>query len=116
MTKDSLIYDRLLLKNLLIQLLYWSGFFGVLFTTSTFLERLDTFVSNQATSVQIANYLFRQLPYWLWRSAPLAFLGACLTVLDNAARTGELTALESLGRSRYRICAPLFAGALALGI
>lgn len=112
----GLIYDRLLMRGLALAFVLWSVFFGILFCTSTFLDRLDIFIDNQATARQVAAYLLWQLPFWLWRSAPLAFLGACLTVLDNASRAGELTALESMGRSRRRIAAPLFLTGLFLGL
>lgn len=114
MNRYRFLYDRQLLKNLLLQLSLWTGFFTVLFILSVFLEKADTFLEQRTSADLIAKYLLRQLPFWIWKSGPLAFLGASLATLDQANRTGELTALESLGISRWRIYLPVFAVSITL--
>ncbi|MBI4667932.1 MAG: LptF/LptG family permease [Elusimicrobia bacterium] len=105
----SFLYDRFLLKELILQMILWSSFFTVLFILSVFLEKLDGFISNKAAPLSVLIYLGKQAPFWIWKASPLAFLGASLAVLDNANRAGELTALESLGMAPSRIYAPIFA-------
>lgn len=109
------IYDRYMLKKLLIQFAVWALFFTLLFLLSVFLEKLDIFIKHKACAGSIFIYLGWQAPFWLWKAAPLAFLGAVLTVLDDLARSGELTALEGTGLAPARIYMPIFtlAGLLA---
>ncbi|MBI4063402.1 MAG: LptF/LptG family permease [Elusimicrobia bacterium] len=110
------LYDRYLAKSLLHQFLVWSAFFAILFTLSVFLEKLDILLNHDAGAGSVLAYLGRQLPFWIWRGAPIAFLGASLTVLDDAHRSGEFVALESLGISTLRLQGPIlgFAAALTL--
>ncbi|GEM_PF-3830787 len=112
----KVIYDRYLLKTLLGQLLLWLLFTAMIFLLGIFLERLDDMMMYKATSRQTLLYLWYQLPYWLWRAAPLAFLGASLTILERAHRDNELVALGCLGFSPLRIYAPLLIVALIFSL
>ncbi|MBI2069070.1 MAG: LptF/LptG family permease [Elusimicrobia bacterium] len=114
--RHRFLYDRHLMKELVFQFTLWCGFFTILFVLSVFLEKLDVFMNHKATIGAIGAYFGWQLPFWIWKAAPLAFLGSSLTVLDDAHRTGELTALEGLGIRPARIYLPLIAAALLLNL
>ncbi|MFC1520884.1 LptF/LptG family permease [Elusimicrobiota bacterium] len=101
------IYDFFLLKRLISSFLLWWLFFSFLFLLAVFLDKLDTIMSYQTSVSTTFEYLIVQLPYWLWRSAPLAFLGSALATLHDVRRAGELLALESLGIRPARTYLPI---------
>ncbi|MEK6544562.1 MAG: LptF/LptG family permease [Elusimicrobiota bacterium] len=111
---DACIYDRHLMSRLLRQLAVWSSFFTVLFLLSVFMDRMPTFLKSDPGLVMMLRYLAIQAPFWFWKALPLAFLGASLSVLEEATAGMEIIALESVGVSVWRIEASVFllAGAL----
>ncbi|MBI4368941.1 MAG: LptF/LptG family permease [Elusimicrobia bacterium] len=112
----SALYDKVLLRALAVQFALWLFLFTVIFLLSLFLDKLDIFLNHQASPAMIAAYIKIQLPFWIWKAAPLAFLGASLAVLGDAQKNGELTAMESLGISPGRIYLPVFTAAAILSL
>ena len=110
------IVDRYVLKEIAAPLVTWVVFLFALLTVMQLLRSSDVLLGSAVTVGDILGIVVALGPHFLVMSLPVAFLLAVLLGLGRLAEDRELTALESLGRSPFRILAvPLVVGAL-LGV
>ena len=73
------------------------------------IERIDTFIDNDAAVAQVISYYFYRTPYWVILTLPIATLLATMFALTSLARRNEITAMKVAGLSLFRILSPVLA-------
>jgi len=107
------ILDRYVLSSYFQ--IFWLAIaaFSGIYLLVEFIERVDDFISRNATLGQYLGYFLGKLPEILIMVTPLAVLLAVFLALGGLSRHGELTAMRSGGIGLLRIAMPLFGAALA---
>lgn len=102
------IISRYLLKNFFSPFFLALSIFSLLFFLEQFFEKLEIFLTYQATLSQILEYLLFRLPYWFVQISPLAILLGLLFSLSKLSANNEITALQSAGISSFLFLFPIF--------
>lgn len=102
------IISKYLLKNFFSPFLLALSIFSLLFLLEQFLEKLEMFLSYQATFIQILEYLLFRLPYWIVQIFPLTILMGLLFSLSKLSSNNEITALKSVGVGSHLFLFPIF--------
>jgi lipopolysaccharide export system permease protein len=110
------IVDRYVLKEIAAPLVTWVVFLFALLTVMQLLRSSDVLFGSAVTLGDLGGIVLALGPHFLVMTLPVSFLLAVLLGLGRLAEDRELTALESLGRSPFRLLAvPLLLGALLGG-
>lgn len=106
------ILDRYVLRAFVHYLLIGLLLFVGLFVIVDLFEKIDKFVDNEASWIDVAQFYVYKIPYILVLTTPIAMLLASLLTLGQISRTGELGAMLSAGISFLRVVVPV----LVLGV
>lgn len=98
--------------NLFIAVTGWI----VIFILINMIEKLSTFIDNDATVQQFFLYYLYFIPQIINLTLPIAMLLAVLFAVSNLAQNNELIAQFSSGISLYKIVSPLFVTAFIISI
>jgi lipopolysaccharide export system permease protein len=109
------LFDRYLLRELLIPLCYCLGGFLIFWIAGDLFNQLGSFKSHHLLAQDVAEYYVVRAPEFLVLVTPIALLLSLLYALSNHARHNELTAIGAAGVSLWRACVPYFMVGLAFG-
>ncbi len=102
------IHDRYILSGFWRNVLLGLIAFGAIYLTVDINEKVDTFIDNNATILQVASYYLFELPWIIVLVTPVAALLSTIFTLGKLSRDNELTAFISSGISLVRVATPLF--------
>jgi LPS export ABC transporter permease LptF len=109
------LIDRYIGRQLLVSALFAVVVLSVVLVLgNVFKKLLDMLVNQNAPASFILSFIAYVLPFSLTFTIPWGFLTAVLLVFGRMSAENELTALRSNGVSIPRVCAPVWAMALAL--
>lgn len=81
-----------------------------------FFERVDEFVSRNASLMDTVSYYFFKIPFVIFYMAPQAVLLATVIALASMARNNEFTAMKACGIGVTGITLPVVAAALGIAL
>jgi lipopolysaccharide export system permease protein len=110
------ILDAYLLRRTLAPLALVLGAFVGVFILVDLFDHAHTFIDNNVPVGVVLLYYAHYTPLIVVLTAPVAMLLATLLSLGRLARGNELLAMKGVGRSLYRILAPIFALAVLLSL
>ncbi|MBE3093720.1 MAG: LPS export ABC transporter permease LptG [Actinobacteria bacterium] len=110
------ILDRYILKEFLKFVGITGISFIVLFLIVDFFEKIRMFLSNQATTAQMASYFIFSIPMIISYMLPPAVLLATLLTYSSLSKFSEITAMKANGISLYRISIPPLIFAVLISI
>lgn len=108
--------SRYLLKKFLVNLVVALTGWIVIFVVINMIEKISTFVDNNASMEQFFLFYLYFIPYIISLTLPIAMLLAVLFAVSNLAQNNEIVAQLSSGISLYRILTPLFISAFLISI
>lgn len=100
------LIDRYILKNFLLTLLFSLLVLCIIFIIVNLIERIDKFIDNKLTVIDIAKYYLYFLPDILKMLIPVAVLISSLFTVGRLSNSNEVTAMKSGGMSLYRLMLP----------
>ncbi len=101
------IIDRYVLKKFLSILLMAIIVFLVIFHVVDIIEKIDRFLKNKMTFIQILTFYYYQLPFYISIAIPMSMLLASVFTIGTLAKHNELTALKASGISLHRFSLPI---------
>lgn len=110
------LLDQYILRQLGLPLMFCMVGFLIFLVSGDILAQLEDFTKLGIHPVDILTYYLLKAPGFLELLAPVAFLLSLLYGLIQMTRFHETTAMRAAGISLWRIAAPIFAGAIFLGI
>lgn len=100
------LLDRYTAEEVLAPLAFGATLFTVLYLAAAKLMEVANMISSQAAMVDVAQYLFLNLPQILMMSLPMAMLLACLMAYGRLSGEQEIVAMKAGGIGFLRIAAP----------
>ncbi len=94
-----------------IAALAFAGMLGIFYIAS-FIDWSDNLFKGQATSMQLALFMWYSTPQYVYYVLPLAALVATLVTIGLLTRSSELIVMRACGVSLYRTAVPLLVFAL----
>jgi len=82
--------------------------FSSVFLVFEFLEKVDVFIKEDATILQMLAYLGYKLPFVIQAMSPIAVLIGVLISIGRLSQLSEMTAIRACGASLLQIAHPLF--------
>jgi len=104
-----------LFRFLKVYVLCASSLIGV-YLVVDFFERVDEFVSRNASLVDTLSYYFFKIPFVIFYMAPQAVLLATVIALASMARNNEFTAMKACGIGVTGITWPVVAAAMGIAL
>jgi LPS export ABC transporter permease LptG len=92
--------------------LAFAGMLGIFYIAS-FIDWSDNLFKGQATTVQLAAFMWYSTPQYVYYVLPLAALVATLVTIGLLSKSSELIVMRACGVSLYRTALPILAFALA---
>jgi lipopolysaccharide export system permease protein len=110
------LLDKYILKEFLRFFIVISVSFVVLFLIVDFFEKIRMFLSNHASTIQMASYFVYSIPMIISNILPPAVLLTTLMTFGSFSKFNEITAMKANGISLYRISLPalIFAAIIAV--
>ena len=108
------IHDRYILTGFWRNVLLGILAFLVIYITVDINEKIDDFIDNNATMLEIFSYYIFKLPWIVMLITPVSVLLATVFTLGKLARQNELTAFIASGTSLVRVAGPIILSALAI--
>jgi lipopolysaccharide export system permease protein len=84
--------------------------FSAVFIVFEFFERVDNFIKEGATILQVISYMLYKIPFILQVMSPVAVLIAVLLSVGKLTQLSEVTAMRACGASMFSIIKPLLVG------
>lgn len=100
------LLDKYILKEFLRFFLITCVTFIALYLLIDFFEKIRMFLSNKATTAQMASYFLYSLPVIISLTLPAAMLLSTLLTYSYLSKFSEITAMKANGVSLYRIALP----------
>ena len=102
------IFERYVAKQFFSAYLICLLVVSSVFIVFEFFEKVNVFIREDATIIQIASYLFYKLPFVIQVMSPVAILIGILISVGRLSQLSEITAIRSCGASLFQIAHPLF--------
>jgi lipopolysaccharide export system permease protein len=102
------VLDKYLSKKFIINLIFSTSAFVIIFLVVDLIENIDKFIDRDAALSQVLMYYIYYIPYIINLTLPVSMLLACLFSLGSMSQHNEIVAQKSAGISLYRIFMPLF--------
>ncbi|MHB8139484.1 MAG: LPS export ABC transporter permease LptG [Smithellaceae bacterium] len=108
--------DKYILREFLRFFLITCVTFIALYLLIDLFEKSRMFMSNKATTVQIASYFLYSIPLIISLTLPAAILLSTLLTYSFLSKFSEITAMKANGISLYRIALPALAVAAVISV
>ncbi|MEE9911108.1 MAG: LPS export ABC transporter permease LptG [Deltaproteobacteria bacterium] len=110
------LLDKYILREFLRFFLVTCIAFIALYLIVDFFEKIRMFLSNQATTMQMASYFFYSIPIIISLILPFAILLSTLLTYSFLSKFSEITAMKANGVSLYRMAVPALAVAAVVSV
>ena len=110
------LIDKYILREFLRFFIITCVTFIALYLVIDFFEKSRMFLSNKATTVQMASYFLYSIPMIISLTLPAAILLSTLLTYSFLSKFSEITAMKANGISLYRIALPVLAVATIIAV
>jgi len=110
------LLDKYILREFLRFFLVTCIAFIALYLIVDFFEKIRMFLSNKATSLQMASYFLYSIPTVISLTLPASVLLSTLLTYSYLSKFSEITAMKANGISLYRMAVPALAVAAVVSI
>ena len=109
--------EKYILKEFIAVFLTSLFIFSTLFVVFEFFDRIDNFIKEKATLLQIISYIIYKIPLVIQLMTPIAVLVATLVSVGKLSQNSEITAMRACGVSVFNLIKPLLlAGGVISGV
>lgn len=102
------LFERYVAKQFFQSYLILLLVFSSVFIVFEFLEKVNVFLREDATILQILAYLGYKLPFVIQAMSPIAVLIGVLVGIGRMSQLSEITAIRACGSSLFQLAHPLF--------
>ncbi|KAF0159799.1 MAG: permease [Syntrophaceae bacterium] len=110
------LLDKYILREFLRFFIITCVTFIALYLIIDFFEKSRMFLSNKATTIQMASYFLYSIPMIISLTLPAAILLSTLLTYSFLSKFSEITAMKANGISLYRIALPVSAVAAIIAV
>jgi lipopolysaccharide export system permease protein len=110
------LLDKYILREFLRFFLITCVTFIALYLLIDFFEKIRMFLSNKATTVQMASYFLYSIPIIISLTLPFAILLSTLLTYSYLSKFSEITAMKANGISLYRMALPALGVAVVISV